>query len=78
MVAFKVPLAVIEIELAYPLPLLKLTSYPVGAVTVTFEVKFDPETVNVCAAEAVPKQLAKFEILEELIVKEAFEITVIE
>jgi hypothetical protein len=35
------------------------TSKPVGAVTVTFADKFEPVTVNVCAADAVPAVVVK-------------------
>jgi hypothetical protein len=42
-----------------PEPLLVETSNPVGAVTVTSAVKFEPVTENVCAVEAVPAVVVK-------------------
>ena len=50
------PLCVTVTELANPEPLDNDTSYPVGALTVMFAVRFDPLTVRVCVAEAEPAQ----------------------
>ena len=45
---------VIDTDDPNPEPLDNETSYPVGAVTVIFEVKLDPETVKLLEAEGVP------------------------
>ena len=45
--------------LAKPEPLVKLTSYPVGAVTVTSPAKSEPETVNDCSVEGEPVHVEK-------------------
>ena len=52
-------------ELAKPEPDVKLTSKPVGAVTVTSFVKSIPEIDIVCSAEAIPEQVVKLVIDDE-------------
>jgi hypothetical protein len=54
-VAVTVPEVAVKFsESAYPLPELKDTSNPAGAVTVRFPDKVDPETVKLAVEDAVP------------------------
>ena len=61
MLATLPPLCVKVTMLVYVPPDVRQTSNPVGAVTVIFAVKFDPEAEKLWYAEAVPAQVAKAE-----------------